>query len=55
MVIASNDYFRAETANSLTQLRSGGHGGQNSAAELIKEATGIAPGFRFQVGAWHLL
>ena len=55
MVIASKDYFRAEAANSLTQLWSGGHGWQNGAAELIKESAGVAPEFHFQVGAWHFL
>ena len=55
LVIASQDFFSAETANSLTQLRSGGYGWQSGAAELINEATGIAPEFFFQVGAWHFL
>ena len=55
MVIASKDYLRAKTANSLTQFWSGGHGWQDGAADFFKEATGIAPEFLPQVGAWRLL
>ena len=54
-VIASKDYFRAETDNSLTHFRSGGSGWQNGAAERITKATGIAPKLPSQVGAWHHL
>ena len=37
------DYFRAETADSLTQLRSGGQSRQDFATKFLKETTDTGP------------